>query len=131
MSHDDPQGGCVRSAGLASIAVDHARLSYEYLDAGDIDAYASLFEKDVVLSRPGLTVRGRTELERFQEERAGRCHHTVSTVIASTEHIAVVGRRTRRPDEPGEGPLEFADVFTLSGSGLFSAQQTFYFIAPG
>ncbi|MEO3790817.1 nuclear transport factor 2 family protein [Nonomuraea sp. B10E15] len=131
MSHDDPRAGCVRSAGLASIAVDHAQLSYEYLDAGDVDAYASLFEKDVVLSRPGLTVRGRTELERFQEKRVGRCHHTVSTVIASTEHIAVVGSRTREPDEPGEGPLEFADVFTLSASGLFSAQQTFYFIAPG
>lgn len=124
MSSHPPRS--TRSAHLASVAADHARLVYEYLDSGDVDGYASLFEEDAVLRHPELTVRGRGELERHRRRQAGLGHHSVTTVIASGsgEHVVVLGSTTG-PDT-GD-PLSFADVFTVSSRGLFASQQVFYF----
>ncbi|GAA3416426.1 nuclear transport factor 2 family protein [Streptosporangium vulgare] len=122
-----PQQRRSRSTGLIAVAVDHARLSYDYLNAGDVDAYASLFEKDVVVRRPDLTVRGRAALERCQDGRAAHCHYTVTTVIASEEHVVVIGVLTGETAEE----VEFADVFTFSEQGLFTTQQSFFFGTPG
>ncbi|MEU0566533.1 nuclear transport factor 2 family protein [Nonomuraea sp. NPDC005983] len=129
MTYDEQPPEETRSACLGSAAADHARLSYEYLNDGDLDGYASLFEKDAVLHRPDLTIRGRTELESFHKDRVGLCRHSVTNVIpaASGEHVVVLGRTT----EPGlDGQVTFAAVFTVSSRGLFVSQQTFYFVPP-
>ncbi|MEU8381524.1 nuclear transport factor 2 family protein [Streptosporangium sp. NPDC048865] len=119
-----------RSAQLAFVAVDHARLSYAYLNSGDVDAYTSLFEKDTVLRRPEVTVYGRDELERYHQRRIGLHRYSVATVIASGsgEHVVVVGSATG----PGSGEqVGFVDVFTVSSRGLFTSQQVFHFTPRG
>lgn len=124
----------VGGSGLIAAAVDHARLSYEYLDAHEIDAYGSLFEEDVVLRWPGRPeVRGRAALERFRTEqvRTDSPRHALSKVFGAGRYVAVQGRLTTRvrPGRPVT-EMEFADIYTVSTEGLFRAQQTFLFLAP-
>ncbi|MFF5205253.1 nuclear transport factor 2 family protein [Streptosporangium sp. NPDC000396] len=129
MSHDKQPLRSTRSAYLASVAANHARLSYEYLNSGDVDAYVSLFEEDAVLRRPELTVYGRDKLERYHQQQVGLHHHSVTTVITSGsgEHVVVIGNTMG--SNAGE-QVSFADVFTVSSCGLFTSLQVFYF-TPG
>ncbi|MFD0883714.1 YybH family protein [Streptosporangium algeriense] len=126
MPYDKQPPGNVRSAQLAAMAADHAQLSYEYLNSGDIDAYTSLFEKDAVLYHPELTVHGREELERYHQRNAGLRSYSVSRIVVSDrgEHVVVIGSTT----EPGtDERMGFADVFTVSSCGLFTSQRAFRF----
>ncbi|SDM14630.1 nuclear transport factor 2 family protein [Nonomuraea jiangxiensis] len=127
MTFDEQSTPATRSAYLAAAAIDHARLSYAYLNDGNLDAYASLFEHDAVWYRPDTTVRGREELVRFQEKRAGRFSVTEVISEGSGEHVVVLGRTT----EPAFGAqVGVAEVFTVSGRGLFTSLRTFYFVLP-
>ncbi|MEU1736796.1 nuclear transport factor 2 family protein [Streptosporangium sp. NPDC020145] len=126
MPHDEQPPGSVRSAHLATMAADHAQLSYEYLNSGDIDAYTSLFEKDAVLHRPELTIYGREELERYHQRHAGLRRYSVSRIMVSAcgEHVVVIGSTTETTAGEQTG---FADVFTVSSCGLFISQRAFHF----
>ena len=58
--------GPMANAVVAGVGVEHVRLSYDYLDRGDIDGFGSLLAPDAVLLRPGgRDVRGRAAIERW------------------------------------------------------------------
>ncbi|HEY0697993.1 MAG TPA: nuclear transport factor 2 family protein [Micromonospora sp.] len=121
------------SARVIEAGLDHVRLSYLYLDQGDIDGYGSLLDADAVLYRPGgEPIRGRSQIERFQIGRGGRCRteHLIHEVLASQERVVVTGRIVTRTSADGHSDVDFADIFTLSDSGLLLSQRTYYFVEP-
>ena len=112
---------------MVKAGIDHAQLCYAYLNSGDIDGYASLFDADAVVRRPDASpIRGRAALE-----RAGRANATyvVKNVFASSGWVAATGWVVRS-DEPDRPNVEFADIFTVAHSGLLLAQSTYYFAPP-
>ena len=112
---------------VLAAGIDHVRLSYDYLDQGDLDGYASLLDAGAVLDHPGRApVHGREAVRlacRGGFRAAGA--HTVHILHGSAGRVLAVGRF----DGPG-GSVEFADVFTISGSGLLVAQKCYYFVQP-
>jgi ketosteroid isomerase-like protein len=120
-------------------AIDHVRLSYCYLDDGDIDAYCSLFTEQVVLLAPGADpVSGRAELERVARRRGPGelVRHLVYDVFGSGHRVAAVGRlnHLRPPAGDHHLDLDFIDIFTVADNGLLSGRTTFLFtpaIQPG
>jgi hypothetical protein len=118
------------SAAIAAIGEDHTRLSYAYLNCGDIDAYASLFHADVVVRRPdATTIHGRDALEHMQACANGRPpgRYIVHNVFASGRRVAATGRY----EIAATGTtVEFADIFTIAESGLILAQSTYFFVPP-
>ena len=118
------------SAAVAAIGLDHTRLSYAYLNCGDIDAYASLFHDDVVVRRPdATTIHGRDALEHMQtcgnDRPPGR--YVVHHVFASDRRVAATG--CYEIAATGES-VEFADIFTIAETGLILAQCTYFFVPP-
>jgi hypothetical protein len=109
---------------IAAAGVDHARLTYHYLDCGDIDSYASLLHDDIVLRRPGAaTISGRDRVEHARA-RSPKQRHVIDRVFAAGDRIAAIGRVTDRTE------LEFVDIFTVSDNGLLIAQTTYFFTPP-
>lgn len=52
------------SAATAAVGLDHVRLTYHYLDVGDMDGLASLFAEEVGLLRPGSSpIRSRAAIK--------------------------------------------------------------------
>ncbi|GAA1298499.1 nuclear transport factor 2 family protein [Saccharothrix xinjiangensis] len=127
MAADRWQGRHQPGVAVTAVGVEHVRLSYEYLDQRDIDGYASLFDADAVLQRPGeREVRGRDEIEAYQARRQHRsATHVVDEVIAAEGRVAVVGRLVGAGVETG-----FADIFAIGEHGLLCSKRTFFFIAP-
>jgi ketosteroid isomerase-like protein len=117
------------SGGFAAAALDHARLSYHYLDTGDTDGFASLFEADAVLRSPGMPpARGRDELER-RVAGSRRSEHTLHRVFASGNQIATIGRFSGQTPSR-DVDVEFADIFTVSENGLLVSKATYFFTSP-
>lgn len=116
------------SAATLAAGVDHVKLSYVYLDAGDRDGYASLLHHDVQVRQPGEpTGRGRHEALSLSGAR-GR--HELFKVIGQGDCVVAVGRYSslpgaRRP-EPRE--FDFADFFTLSDDALLLSRRRFYYL---
>ncbi|GGM09132.1 MULTISPECIES: nuclear transport factor 2 family protein [Micromonospora] len=125
-----------RSAAVTAAGVDHVRLSYHYLDTGDIDAYGSLLDEDVQVRRPDLAHgRGRAEVLRTHAQVAGPpARHQIHKVIADGDGVAVTGRYTGpvtpRPGQP-TGTHDFVDVFTVGDDGMLLGYRRYYFVAPG
>ncbi|HEU5472907.1 MAG TPA: nuclear transport factor 2 family protein [Actinophytocola sp.] len=113
---------------LAATAADSVRLSYYYLDGGDVDGYCSLFANEAVLRAPGTEpVAGRRELERIETTRRTTrfVRHAVRDVFGSGRRVAAVGRlRTLLGPEPD---VDFVDVFTVADDGLLADRTTFLF----
>ncbi|SDJ27707.1 Ketosteroid isomerase-related protein [Lentzea albidocapillata subsp. violacea] len=112
--------------------VDHVRLSYEYLDMGDLDGYASLLHPDMQLKRrdapPG---HGRDHTVRLLTTiPALRGRHHIHKVVAGKDTVVVVGRYTPPPEAECRTPSEFADVVTLSDEGLLLCNRRFYYDDP-
>ena len=127
---DTPAAAYPTSAAIAAIGLDHTRLSYAYLNSGDIDGYASLFHADVVVRRPdSTTIHGRDALEHAQACGNGRQpgRYVVYTLFASERRVAATGRYEIAAT--GE-TVEFADIFTIAESGLILAQSTYFFVPP-
>ncbi|MFT7834594.1 nuclear transport factor 2 family protein [Saccharothrix sp. BKS2] len=127
MAADRWQGARQPGSAVTAVGVEHVRLSYEYLDRSDLDGYASLFDVDAVLHRPGeREVRGREEIEAYQARREHRVGaHVLDEVIAAEGRVAVVGKLVRAGTEVG-----FADIFALSEHGLLRSQRTYFFTTP-
>ncbi|MET7400226.1 nuclear transport factor 2 family protein [Dactylosporangium sp. NPDC005572] len=122
-----------REAPVTSIGVDHVRLSYDYLDAGNMDAYGSLLDDDVQVRRPdGAQSRGRVQVQRLHAEVTGPPgRHLLDQIIAEGDSIVVTGRFVRPPTPPKDRlDVEFVDVFTLSDYGLLLGYRRYYFVAP-
>jgi hypothetical protein len=122
-------GSRTRSAVATAAGVDHVRLSYHYLDIGDIDAYGSLLDEHVQVRRPDLAQgRGRAEVLRTHAQVAGPpARHQIFKVIAEGDGVAVTGRYTR---PAGKTDLDFVDVFTLTDEGMLLGYRRFYFVTP-
>jgi ketosteroid isomerase-like protein len=111
---------------VVSAAMDHVRLSYGYLDDGDLDAYCSLFAEQAVVRQPGASpVSGRDELEKVERARraARSVRHSISAVFGSGHRVVAIGRLSG--DHGAE--MDFVDVFTVADNGLLIERTTFLF----
>jgi len=111
-------------------AIDHVRLSYCYLNEGDLDAYCSLFTEHVVVRQPGAhPVRGRAELERVARKgpRGKRVRHLLYDVFGSGPRVAAVGRLRHLRPAAHEADMDFLDMFTVADNGLLAGRTTFLF----
>lgn len=111
---------------------DHIRLSYHYLDIGDLDGYASLLHEDMQLKRadtpPG---HGREDTVRqLSAHVCARGRHHIHKVVAEGDTAVAVGRYVPPPGSASPTPQEFADVFTLSDKGLLLCSRRFYQLEP-
>ncbi|HUQ58544.1 nuclear transport factor 2 family protein [Lentzea sp.] len=114
------------SAATLAAGVDHVRLSYLYLDAGDLDAYASLLHEDMqVRQADAPTGRGREAAVRLARTR-GR--HELFKVIAEGHCVVAVGHY--RPPGHDTREFDFADFFTLSDDSLLLSRRRFYYLPP-
>lgn len=114
---------------LTSVAMDHVRLSYCYLDEGDVDAYCSLFAEQAVLRQPGTTpVTGRHELERIERARQTPVRHSIYQVFGSGRQVAAIGHRRHLASQ---ADVHFIDVFTVADNGLLVDRTTYLFAPPG
>ncbi|HEX7306434.1 nuclear transport factor 2 family protein [Lentzea sp.] len=118
------------SAATLAAGVDHVRLSYLYLDAGDLDAYASLLHEDMQVRHPGApTGHGREAALRLAGTRGT---HELFKVIAEGHCVVAVGHYsppgTAPPHDGGE--FDFADFFTLSDDSLLLSRRRFYYLPP-
>ncbi|MFH8800961.1 nuclear transport factor 2 family protein [Streptomyces sp. NPDC017936] len=135
MTTRDTAGGSVSGA-VTAAGVDHVRLSYHYLDTGDIDGYASLLADDVHVARPDAPHRtGREAVLRLHQDAIiGPGTHHIDDIVADGHSVVVTGRLT--PLTPagadgGSGDLEFVDWFTLSDDSMLRGYRRYYFTAPG
>ena len=116
---------------VVAVAVDHVRLSYEYLDARNVDALGSLYAEDMVRLLPGREpVVGRQQLEKFllRQFRLHESRHRVDEVIATGGRASVRGQVTGRLYGGEQFDVTFVDLFGFGGDGLLTAQQTLYFV---
>jgi ketosteroid isomerase-like protein len=115
------------SAAVLAAGVDHVRLSYAYLDEGDLDAYASLLHEDMQVRTPGGPPgRGRDDALRLAVTTRGT--HELFKVIGDGHCVVAVGRYTAPRHELGE--FDFADFFTLSDDSLLLSRRRFYYLPP-
>jgi ketosteroid isomerase-like protein len=114
---------------VTAMGIEHVRLSYLYLDRGDIDGYLSLLHADFSLLMPGETeIHGRDRIGASQAQRAVlAADHLIRHVIGSGDRVAVEGRYVC-----GEGgdDVDFTEVFSLSEEGLLRSRKRYYFVAP-
>ena len=110
-----------------SAGVDHVRLSYVYLDAGDLDGYGSLLDEHAQVRRPDTPQsKGRAQIIRIHAAIAGPpTRHVLHRVVADGDSVVAFGRYVRPPLD-----VEFADIFMLTDVGLLLGYQRFYFVAP-
>lgn len=118
------------SSAATAAGVDHVKLSYHYLNIGDIDGYGSLLDEHVRVQRPDMAQgQGRLEVLRAHARLAGPpARHQIFRVIADGDGIAVTGRYT---SPPSHIDLDFVDVFTLTDQGMLLGYRRFYYLAPG
>ncbi|SDO45753.1 nuclear transport factor 2 family protein [Lentzea jiangxiensis] len=112
--------------------VDHVRLSYHYLDTGDLDGYASLLHEDMQLKRCDAPLgHGRDHTVRLLSASAAlRGRHHLHKVVVDKDTVVVVGRYTPPAGAECRTPSEFADVVTLSDEGLLLCSRRFYYLDP-
>jgi hypothetical protein len=101
------------STAATAAGLDHVRLSYLYLDAGDLDGYLSLFDPDVVPRPPDARPIG-----------CGR--HLLDHVFGAGDRAAAIGRFILQDGEP----LQFTDIFTIADTGLLVARDTYLLADP-
>jgi|GEM_PF-1890527 len=116
--------------GLTAAVIDSVRLSYHYLDAGDIDGYVSLFDAGAVLRHPGHHATcGRDQVETAAQRQARSGMHLIQRLFGAGNQVAATGqysaRETGRPVD-----VEFADIFTVAENGLLTLKATYFFTAP-
>ncbi|MET9106703.1 nuclear transport factor 2 family protein [Streptomyces zhihengii] len=130
-SHDDTSTALWGPVDLVTAAgIDHVRLVYDYLDAGDRDGCASLLHDGVVFDLPGLApAHGRAAaLEAQLRHTVPAARHEIDRVVAQDRNVVAAGRRV----VPGrEGPEQrFVDVFTIADDGMLSGCTRYYHLAP-
>ncbi|WP_369198703.1 nuclear transport factor 2 family protein [Streptomyces djakartensis] len=96
---------------ITDSGVDHVRLAYDYLDAGDIDGYGSLLDAGALGA----------ELER---PRPPGARHLITRIVADGTCVVAMGRLT--PQQ-----REFVDVFTLSAQGMLRTCHRYYAATDG
>ncbi|MFC9592352.1 nuclear transport factor 2 family protein [Streptomyces sp. NPDC056944] len=128
---EDTSTGFPGPADLVTAAgIDHVRLVYDYLDAGDLDSCASLLHDGVVLELPGLPpFRGRTAVLHTHFGRsAPRARYEIDRVVGQDRTVVATGRRVV-PGTDGQD-LRFVDVFTIADDGMVLACARYHHVAP-
>jgi ketosteroid isomerase-like protein len=117
------------STPVTAVGIEHVRLSYFYLDQGDIDGYLSLLHSDIFLLLPGEgEICGRERVGTFQARPERLCtSHLIHHVIGSGDQVAVEGRHVF--GDTGRG-VDFVEIFVLSEDGLLRSQKRYYFVTP-
>ncbi|WP_069169916.1 nuclear transport factor 2 family protein [Streptomyces griseus] len=115
---------------VTAAGADHVRLVYDYLDAGDLDACASLLHDHVELELPGVpTVRGRTAVLRAHRDHTGsHTRHEIDRVVARDRSIVAAGRRITSGTEVTT--LRFVDFFRIAGDGMVESCTRYYHTEP-
>ncbi|MET4926013.1 nuclear transport factor 2 family protein [Streptomyces sp. PSRA5] len=115
---------------ITAAGIDHVRLVYDYLNAGDLDACASLLHDDVEFELPGLPpARGRTAvLHAHREATTPATRHEIDRVVAHDHSVVAVGRRI----VPGTGgtSLRFVDFFSIADDTMVRACTRYYHTTP-
>ena len=106
------------SAAVMAVGVDHVRLLYAYLDAGELDAYASLIHAHAQLRGVGPHDTDNREDAVRVLRALPRGTHELRTVEPGDRTVTVTGRYTA-----ATGTVDFADVFTLSDCGLIHSHH--------
>jgi hypothetical protein len=122
-------------AAATEAGIDHVRLSYHYLDVGDVDGYQSLLDDFVELRRPDAPPgRGRVQVADIQAALARPPgEHQLYRIIGANGAVAVMGRfvsGSGAPSGAASAPIEFADFFTLTGDGMLLGCSRYYFTPP-
>lgn len=131
MTWSDDPAEPVASAVATEIGVEHVRLSYDYLDRGDVDGYVSLLAPDAVLLRPdGRDVRSRAAIERWLA--SGVDHTTgagtVSAVFPVAGNVIAVGHYAGNDADGHPRDVEFTDIFTIAPTGLLRSVKRYFFV---
>ena len=106
------------------------RRYYQLVDDGDVPGLVDLFTPTGTYHRPGYEpLVGRAEVEGFYRAtrviRTGR--HTLNTVLATGDEVAVHGEFHGVLNDGSEVGLRFADFFRLTPECRFSRRDTFFF----
>ncbi|MFG2570772.1 nuclear transport factor 2 family protein [Streptomyces sp. NPDC048567] len=115
---------------VTAAGTDHVRLVYEYLDAGDLDACASLLHDHVALDLPGApTAHGRTAFLHAQRDHLGTpARHEIDQVVAHSRNVVAAGRRLGAgADDTG---VRFVDVFRIAEDGMVESCTRYYHAVP-
>ncbi|MER8041388.1 nuclear transport factor 2 family protein [Streptomyces sp. NPDC094032] len=138
-SEDGTRAGWADGTGAVDLVtaagIDHVRLVYDYLDAGDLDGCASLLHDAVVFELPGLPpARGRSEAVRAHVGHVlPTARHEVEQLVARDRTVIATGRRVPAPPAatvPGSADHRFVDVFTIAPDGMVRACVRYYHAAP-
>ncbi|THA59937.1 nuclear transport factor 2 family protein [Streptomyces sp. A0958] len=115
---------------VTAAGTDHVRLVYDYLDADDLDACASLLHDRVELELPGVpTARGRTAVPRAHRDHTGpHTRHEIDRVVAHDRSIVTVGRRITSGTE--DTCLRFVDFFRIADDGMVESCTRYYHTEP-
>ncbi|MEU4519959.1 nuclear transport factor 2 family protein [Amycolatopsis sp. NPDC024027] len=117
------------SAATTPCGVDHVRLLYRYLDAGEFDGYASLLDENVQVRGVGAVPAYGREAAAEAARAAPAARHELYKIIAAADSVVVTGRRLARDPDTGRTEFDFADVFTLSDDALVLSQRRFHYLA--
>ncbi|NED16370.1 nuclear transport factor 2 family protein [Streptomyces sp. SID9124] len=114
---------------VTAAGTDHVRLVYDYLDAGDLDACASLLRDDVELDLPGApAVHGRTAFVHTHHDHLGsRARHEIDQVVAHARTVVAAGRRI---DAGGDAGVRFVDFFRIAADGMVESCTRYYHVEP-
>lgn len=127
MASDRGSRGSPPTTPVTAMGIEHVRLSYVYLDEGDIDGYLSLLPADVSLHLPGeAEIRGRERIAAFHAQPTLLdANHQIRHVIGSGDLVAVEGRYQSGRITQG---VDFTDVFSLTGEALLRSKKRYYFV---
>ncbi|MFE7484112.1 nuclear transport factor 2 family protein [Streptomyces sp. NPDC057552] len=115
---------------VTAAGVDHIRLVYDYLNAGDFDACASLLHDDVEFELPGRpTARGRTAvLHAHRTDTALTTRHEIDRIVAHDHCVVAVGRIVGPGTE--ESSLRFIDCFGIADDAMVRSCTRYYHTTP-
>ncbi|MCP2170063.1 nuclear transport factor 2 family protein [Goodfellowiella coeruleoviolacea] len=114
---------------LAS-AKENVHRYYRLVDEGNHSGLLGLFAEDAVYERPGYQpLVGRAALRDFYsgERVIADGRHTVRTLVAEGDRIAVHGDFVGVLKDGTDVSLRFADFFVLGADGRFVRRDTFFF----
>ncbi|WP_017240614.1 nuclear transport factor 2 family protein [Streptomyces sp. SS] len=119
---------------VTAAGIDHIRLVYDYLDAGDLDGCASLLHDAVIFELPGQPpARGRSEAVRAHVRHVlPAARHEVDHLLARDRTVIATGRRVPAPTAavPDTADHRFVDVFTIAPDGMVRTCVRYYHAAP-
>ena len=115
---------------VTAAGTDHVRLVYDYLDAGDLDACASLLHDHVVLVLPGApTAHGRAAFVHTHRDHLGSpARHEIDHVVAHARTVVAAGRRIGTGAD--DTCVRFVDLFRIAEDGMVESCTRYYHAQP-